>query len=129
MNFRKVFFNAYRFSIGILKRILLILFLIFCSRSVEAGLSTFTDLIYLDEWLIERKIDLVNNNIQCRASIHAHASWFGGRVRMGPNNELIKPNWIEISNELLLESKLNKVKKHLNNCRSGFLFLPDVENK
>ena len=93
--------------------------------SVKAGVNNFTDLFFVEEWLIERKIDLRINEIKCRASIPSHANWFGARVRLGPNNELIKPIWIPIKGEQLHDSKLAKVKKMLNDCRSGFLFLPD----
>ena len=95
------------------------------TTSVNAGLNKFTNLIFVEDWLIERKVDLIINETQCRASIPSHANWFGARVRLGPNNELIKPIWISIKEEQLLFSKLSRVKKLLNECRSGFLFLPD----
>ena len=93
--------------------------------SVEAGLNKFTNLIFVDEWLVERKVDLTNNKTICRASIPTHASWFGSRVRLGPGNELIKPIWIAVEEDQLLESKLTKVREVLDDCSSGLLFLPD----
>tara|TARA_B100000700_G_scaffold276959_1_gene323952 strand:+ start:4025 stop:4378 length:354 start_codon:yes stop_codon:yes gene_type:complete len=93
--------------------------------SVRAGLNNFTDLIYVDEWLIERKIDIENNQIKCRASIPANATWFGARVRLDSNNELVKPIWLTFRDNQLSDNKLTKIKKHLNNCRSELLFLPD----
>ena len=92
--------------------------------TAEAGLNSFTNLIFVDEWLIERKVDLTNNQTKCRASIPSHANWFGSRVRLGPNNELIKPRWISLDAEQVLDSKLAKVKEVLHNCRLGLLFLP-----
>ena len=68
---------------------LLLLLLPLTCVSVKAGLNNFTDLIFLEGWLIERKVDLSSNEIQCRASIPSHANWFGARVRLGSNNELI----------------------------------------
>ena len=94
------------------------------ATSVNAGLNKFTNLIFVDDWLIERKVDLTINETQCRASIPSHANWFGARVRLGPNNELIKPIWISVKDDQLLDSKLAKVKESLDNCRSGLLFLP-----
>ena len=94
--------------------------------SVNAGLENFSSLIFVDEWLIERKVDLTINEIKCRASIPSHANWFGARVRLGLNNELIKPSWIYVRKDQLTDSKLAKVKELLNDCRSGVLFLPDV---
>ena len=101
-----------------------IIFICSCT-SVQAGLNNFTDLIFIEEWLIERKVDLTTNETKCRASIPAHANWFGARIRLGSNNELIKPIWISAKKEQLLDSKLVKVKELLDECRSGFLFLPD----
>ena len=100
--------------------------LIICScTSVQAGLNNFTDLIFVEGWLIERKVDLKLNKTICRASIPSHANWFGARVRLGPDNELIKPKWISIKADQLMDSKLAKVKELLHNCRSGLIFLPD----
>ena len=99
--------------------------LIFSFTSVNAGLNSFTNLIFVEDWLIERKVDLTINETKCRASIPSHANWFGARVRLGPNNELIKPIWISVKAEQVLDSKLTKIKKLLNECRSGLLFLPE----
>ena len=92
---------------------------------MNAGFNKFTELIFVEEWLIERKVDLSINEIKCRASIPSHANWFGARVRLGPNNELIKPVWISVNGVELLDSKLDKVKDLLDDCRAGYLFLPD----
>ncbi len=92
---------------------------------VKAGLNSFTNLIFIEDWLIERKIDLTNDEIKCRASIPSHANWFGARVRLGPNNELIRPIWISVEAEQVSESKLARIKNFLDNCKSGILFLPE----
>ena len=99
-------------------------FLIFSFTSVNAGLNSFTNLVFVDDWLIERKVDLTINETKCRASIPSHANWFGARVRLGTNDELIKPIWISVKTEQLLESKLAKIKDLLADCRSGLLFIP-----
>ena len=101
------------------------IFLIFSFTSVNAGLNSFTNLVFIDDWLIERKIDLTINETKCRASIPSHANWFGARVRLGPNNELIKPIWISVKADQIIDSKLTKIKAILDNCRSGLLFLPE----
>ena len=100
-------------------------FFISSFTSANAGLNNFTDLILIEDWLIERKVDLSNNETKCRASIPSHANWFGARVRIGHNNELIKPIWVSVKANQLLESKLAKIKKILDECRSGFLFLAE----
>ncbi len=93
--------------------------------SVNSGLNSFTNLIFVEDWLIERKVDLSINEIKCRASIPSHANWFGARVRIGPNNELIKPIWITVKAEQVSESKLARIKDILSYCRSGLFFLPE----
>ena len=93
--------------------------------SVNAGLNSFSNLIVVEDWLIERKVDLTINQTKCRASIPSHANWFGARVRLGPNNELIKPIWISVNADQLIDSKLTKIKEILDDCRSGLLFLPE----
>ena len=98
--------------------------LIFSFTSVNAGLNSFTNLIFVEEWLIERKVDLNIDKIKCRASIPTHGNWFGARVRLGANNELIKPIWISVNPDQLNDAKLAKVKEFLDDCRSGLLFLP-----
>ena len=100
-------------------------FLIFSFTSVNAGLNSFTNLVFVDDWLIERKVDLTINQTKCRASIPSHANWFGARVRLGPKNELIKPIWISVKADQIIDSKLTKIKEILDNCRSGLLFLPE----
>ena len=99
--------------------------MIFSFTPVNAGLNSFTSLIVVEDWLIERKIDLTINETKCRASIPSHATWFGARIRLGPNNELIKPIWISVKADQVLDSKLVKIKGLLDECRSGLLFLPD----
>ena len=105
----------------------LIFFIIYSnSLEVKAGLNRFTSLIYVDEWLIERKVDLKKDQISCRASLPSNATWFGARVRLGRKNELIKPIWITTQASKIDEHQLNKVRKSLEECRAGFLFLPKL---
>ena len=100
-------------------------FSISCIASVNAGLNKFTNLIFVEDWLIERKVDLTINETQCRASIPSHANWFGARVRLGPKNELIEPIWISLKANQVLDSKLVKIRELLDDCWSGLLFLPE----
>ena len=98
--------------------------MIFSFTSVNAGLNSFTNLIFVEDWLIERKVDLEKNVIECRASIPAHANWFGARVRLGADDELIQPLWIFVNPDQVIDSKLTKIKGILETCRSDFLYLP-----
>ena len=109
-----------------LKNYFFLALLISClTTSVNAGLNKFTNLIFVEDWLIERKVDLTINETQCRASIPSNASWFGARIRLGPENELIKPIWISVKANQVLDSKLVKIRELLDDCRSGLLFLPE----
>ena len=99
--------------------------MIFSFPSVNAGLNSFTNLVFVDDWLIERKVDLTINETKCRASIPSHANWFGARVRLGPENELIEPLWISVPANQVLDSKLAKIRELLDACRLGILFLPE----
>ncbi len=108
-----------------LKNFFLGILLIFSFTTVKAGLNNFTNLVFVEDWLIERKVDLTNNVTKCRASIPIHANWFGARVRLGPNDELIKPIWISVNPNQIIDSKLIKIKELLDDCRSGLLFFPD----
>ena len=109
----------------LLKNSILCTIFICCCTTVNAGLNNFTGLVFVEEWLIERKVDLTFNEIKCRASIPSHANWFGARVRLGPNNELIKPIWISVKADQVIDSKLAKVRELLDDCRSEILFLPE----
>ena len=109
----------------VLKNYFFLTFLAWSCTSVKSGVNNFTDLIFVEEWLIERKVDLTINETKCRASIPSNANWFGARIRLGPNNELIKPIGIPKKADQLQDSKLAKVKELLDDCRSGFLFLPN----
>ena len=82
-------------------------------------------MIFVEDWLIERRVDLTINKTKCRASIPSQANWFGARVRLGQNNELIKPIWISIKADQVLDSKLAEIRELLDECRSGVLFLPE----
>ena len=108
-----------------LKNYFIFALLMFCFTSVNAGLNKFTNLIFVDDWLIERKIDLIINETKCRASIPSNANWFGARVRLGDKNELIEPMWISVKDNQVLDSKLAKIRALLDHCRSGLLFLPE----
>ena len=91
----------------------------------KAGLYNFTKLLNVEGWLIERKVFLENDKIICRASIPDHASWYGSRIRLNKDGELVIPYWIS-SDEKTKESTLIKVRNSLMKCRKGiFNFLED----
>lgn len=97
----------------------------YACKAGKAGINKFTFLSSSEGWLIERKIDLRSFNVECRASLPRDGAWFGARIRLGTNDELIKPRWIPIEEEKFGELRLTKVKRVLKECRSGLLFLPE----
>ncbi len=91
----------------------------------NADINKFTTLIFVEDWLIERKIDLISNDVKCRASLPRDGSWFGARIRLGSKDELIIPRLIPINEDKFSKLTLTKVKRVLKDCRSGLLFLPE----
>ena len=83
-------------------------------------------MISVEEWLIERKVDLENNKIQCRASIPSNGTWFGTRIRIGTDKKLIKPDEINLKKNQLLDSKITRIQKYLDECSAGLLFIPKI---
>ena len=132
-NLRRPIFLFFKFPIrsvnviNLLKglRLFLLFSFVFCAcKAGKAAINKFTTLIFVEDWLIERKIDLSSNDVKCRASLPINGSWFGSRIRLGSKDELIKPRWIPIEDEKFDEVRLTKVKRVLKDCRSGLLFLP-----
>ena len=68
--------------------------------------------------LIERKVDLLVMRFNAERQ-YSHEIGLV-RVRLGADNELIKPIWIQ-KNDQMLDSKLAG-KRMLDDCRSGFLY-------
>ncbi len=105
------------------KIILLILSpLLILIYSARAGLNDFTKLDKIEDWIIERKFDASSDEILCRASKIGYGTWFGARIRLDKNGNLVVPR--DLSKEpkpsLLL---LGRVKEALRRCRSGFVYM------
>ena len=60
-------------------------------NSLQAGLDKYSYLDHVNEWTIERKIDSTENTVSCRASIASGGSWFGARIRLDKNDNLVYP--------------------------------------
>ena len=97
------------------------IFLLMIGESVYAGIDKFTRLDQINGWEIERKIDSETQRIVCRASIPNYYAWFGGKIRISKNGELLIPE--EFSEEPLpLETTINEVKKALKACEAGLIY-------
>ena len=98
------------------------LIFIFDVSSVDAGLNKFTKLDQLGEWFIERKLDSSNDKVLCRASMIGNGTWFGARVRLDHNDELVLPPGL-VPHKYPGEKKLDEVKYSLARCRSDLLYI------
>ncbi len=108
----------------VLKKILLFNFFLslFQISFVKAGYNQFTEIDSLGNWSIEQKFDSEKEVIECRASKYGYGTWFGERIRLDNNNQLIIPKDL---NEGLVEVDLylDEVRAALKNCRSGLIYL------
>ena len=83
--------------------------------SSQAGLSKFTTIDKFEGWIIERKIELPRNEPVCRASMPKYGSWFGARVRLGFQDDLVLPSYAMTKYEL--NAKLME-KLKLTDCKN-----------
>ena len=94
-----------------------------------AGLDEFSYLDKIDNWIIERRVDSLTNQVRCRASIPGYYSWFGGRIRLDKEDKLIIPNEF-LETEITSPLTIKKIRSKLQICRSGLLYLPkEIMNK
>ncbi len=89
----------------------------------SAGFNRFTELDQFDDWLIERKFDSGNEKFLCRASMPKYGSWFGSRIRLDKNEELVVP---EALKGLILPKTfpMKKIKKSLKDCQENLIYVP-----
>ncbi len=101
---------------------LFILKLVFFVSAAQAGLDKYSYLDKINDWVIERRVDSSTNMISCRASIPGYWTWFGDRIRLDKNNDLLVPKAVKKSQRPgALE--LKKVKLALKACRKDLLYI------
>ena len=93
------------------------------SLGVEAGMNKFTLLDRVDDWIVERYVDSSNNSIRCRASIPGVYSWFGGRIRLNEEGELVTPPGLP-ETEIPSQLTIAKLRKGLKACASSLIYIP-----
>ncbi len=93
------------------------------SLELNAGLYEYSYLDEVNGWIIERKIDVETNEVNCRASIPSYGTWFSERTRLNENNELIVIS-TQNKKKIIQQETVNKVIEALNICRSGLIYLP-----
>ena len=95
----------------------------FQSQSIEAGLNKFTEIDSLGKWSIEQKFSPEENKIACRASMKGYGTWFGERIRLDDNGEVLIPEDVIYKNKSDVFSSLIEIRKALSNCRSSLLYI------
>ena len=101
----------------------LIVSILIFPTSLEAGLDRFSQLDQIDDWIIERRVDSSTNDVSCRASKSGYGTWFGARVRLDKNDELLIPQAF-LGSQPTSPSTITKVKGALKSCRAGLIYLP-----
>ena len=90
----------------------------------NAGLDQFTTLDKYQDWIIERKINSSDTSIECRASIPNYYMWFGGRIHLDKEGELVIPNKVEITKVPKIKSIL-KARELVRKCHQGLIYEPN----
>ena len=101
--------------------ILLFLNLFFLMPNAVAGLDKYSYLDSIEDWVIERRINSSTNKTSCRASIPGYWTWFGARIRLNKQNELVVPSGFSKS-QIPSTSTIKKVKSALKTCREDLLY-------
>ena len=78
----------------------------------------FQTLDHIDQWLLERKVDVKQKPI-CRASIPGSGSWFSARIHLNSNDELVIPNGTNMPKH----NSMRRVREALERCRESILYL------
>ena len=91
--------------------------------TAQAGLNQFTELDSVGKWTIEQKFTPEENKIECRASIKGYGTWFGARIRLDGNDEVLIPEDVLYKNKFDISDSLIEVRKALLSCRSGLLYI------
>ncbi len=75
--------------------------------------------------IIERRVDSLTSELRCRASIKGVYTWFGARVHLDNGGNIIIPKDINISDVLIKESTISKVRLAITNCKENIIYIPN----
>ena len=101
------------------------IFQTFQGHVLQAGLNQFTEIDSLGKWSIEQKFNPDNNKVECRASMKGYGTWFGERIRLDENGEVLMPEDVRYKNKADIFSSLIDVRNALSNCRSSLLYIKE----
>ena len=86
-----------------------------------AGVNNYTNLDKIDKWIIQRKLNDVDQSFQCRAVLPTNGTWFGSNIRITKYGKLIVPDGILYS-ESENSQVLSEVRSSLEKCRLDFIY-------
>ncbi|KGG11097.1 hypothetical protein EV11_0499 [Prochlorococcus sp. SS52] len=87
-------------------------------------MNRFTQIDSFGKWIIEQKFDSDRKEVFCRASMTGYGTWFGEKIRLGMNDEIIFPT--DDSKKIVPNlTQIEIVRKLLDKCRAGLLYLPN----
>ena len=90
----------------------------------RAGVDQYSKLDEFDNWLIERKIDSKKDQIFCRASMPEYGPWFGSRIRLDKDEELVFPEQLKVF-KIPQSFPLLKIRNALKKCRQSLIYFPE----
>ena len=85
---------------------------------VALGSTAFQPLDRLEGWLIERRLDEMQEPI-CRASVPGRGTWFSARVRLDADDVVVVPAGLQRPDAEAVEV----VREALQRCRASVLYL------
>ena len=97
------------------------IFQTFQGHVIQAGLNQFTEIDSLGKWSIEQKFNPEDNKVECRASMKGYGTWFGEKIRLDKNNDVIMPPG-SLSENYPSQEDLEEIKELLKKCSSGLFY-------
>ena len=85
---------------------------------VAVGSTAFQPLDRLEGWLIERRLDEMQEPI-CRASVPGRGTWFSARVRLDADDVVVVPAGLQRPDA----GSVEVVREALQRCRASVLYL------
>ena len=101
--------------------LLLLTFSELLTNKALTAVNKFTKLDNIYNWIIQRKINDVDQSLQCRAVLPLSGTWFGSNVRIDKYGHLIVPKGIVYS-ESENSKVLSDVRSALDKCRLDFIY-------
>tara|TARA_Y100001968_G_scaffold332366_1_gene390269 strand:+ start:1888 stop:2253 length:366 start_codon:yes stop_codon:yes gene_type:complete len=109
-----------RFSVVIFLLGFLVFYESFTNKGFT-GVNKYTKLDKIDDWIIQRKINNIDQSLKCRAFLPRNGTWFGSNVRINNYGQLIVPDDIVYS-ESENSKVLAELRSALRKCKVNFVY-------